>query len=208
MISGFRACRYWLATKLHFTTRKYDIFKHKAKVLNFDEERFLARKDNKLFERLANKYGEAIHEFYVANLLVGNKNLWDSSGIDSHDVYFNWLARKNSRVYHLKKDLGKHSIFGMDVLRELVEIKDGRAKLFDLFVSGSITPETIVALDSIVPFLEHWDTVMVDTLWGSAALVLLKYRPFLNVKTPEIFEVLDEYYLTSYEEPDTISDTE
>jgi len=195
MISGFRACRYWLALKLHFTTRKYDFFEYKAKVANFNEEIFLARKDNKQFERLAKKYDESVGEYFVANLLVGNKNIWNTSGIDSHDVYYNWLSRKGARVYHLKKDLSRNDIMSKYALAKLISMEEGKTPiLFDKFCSGQITPETIILLDKCMPFLNHWDIELSKTLWGNAALVLLKYRPFIQF-TDEIRNVLTTHTL-------------
>lgn len=180
MISGMVACRYWLALKLHFTTRRYDFFEHKGKIKNFDEETYLARKDFKQFERIAKKYGDKVHEFFIANLLIGNKSIWDNSQIDSGDVYYNWVARTSSRAYHLKKDLGRHDITSLSRLIEITTMVDETCELFNMFKCGSITPETIVLLDNVHPFLVEWDNVMQESVLARAALVLLKYKSFIK----------------------------
>lgn len=196
MISGFRACRYWIALKLHFTTRKYDFFEHKAKIVNFNEEVYLARKDVKQFERIARKYDEAVSEYFLANLLVGNKSIWNTAGIDSHDVYFNWLSRRGARAYHLKKDLSRNNIMDRKDLSAIIAMREGSTPiLFEMFCQGKITPETIILLDFCIPFLDHWDAELSTTLWGNGALVLLKYRPFINCDKPELIKILEAHNL-------------
>jgi hypothetical protein len=67
-MDGFKAYRYYLAIKLHFTSDKFNVFENRGNVKG-TREAFTARNDRYIFEKLANKYNDdrEIIQFFVAN---------------------------------------------------------------------------------------------------------------------------------------------
>ena len=53
-MDGYKAYRYYLAIKLHFTTDKFDVFQNRGNVKG-TREAFNARNDRYIFEKLAQK---------------------------------------------------------------------------------------------------------------------------------------------------------
>ena len=73
MIEPFEVYRLYLAIKLHFTTKNYDIVKYRFKV-RVKEETFRKRKDMVSIKKLARDYSrDEIINFLVANFVSGEK---------------------------------------------------------------------------------------------------------------------------------------
>ena len=78
-VNGFKAYKYYMAVKLHFTTDKYNVFdtggKGKGSV-----DAFKRRSDRFHFENIAHKISEdkKLIQYYVANFAYGNPGdgLW------------------------------------------------------------------------------------------------------------------------------------
>ena len=75
-MTGFKAFRYYIALKLHFTKEKFDVFENKGHIKG-SYAAFDARNDKYLFEKLARKFpkDQDIIQFIVANLSIGNDNI-------------------------------------------------------------------------------------------------------------------------------------
>ncbi len=54
-MDGFKAYKYYMAIKLHFTKDGFDVFKNRGNVKG-TREAFNARNDSYLFEKLARKF--------------------------------------------------------------------------------------------------------------------------------------------------------
>ena len=90
-MDGFKAYRYYLAIKLHFTTDKFDVFQNRGNVKG-TREAFNARNDRYIFEKLANKFDQDkdIIQFFVSNFAYGNgAAIYD--GKEADDSYTEWL---------------------------------------------------------------------------------------------------------------------
>ncbi len=106
-MDGFKAYRYYLAIKLHFTTDKFNVFQNRGNVRG-TREAFNARNDRYIFEKLANKYSDDkdIIQFFVANFAYGSDNAI-YAGQEAEENYTEWIRRKQSITKIVIDDLAK-----------------------------------------------------------------------------------------------------
>jgi hypothetical protein len=95
-MDGYKAYRYYLAIKLHFTTDKFNVFENRGNVRG-TREAFNARNDRYIFEKLANKYSDdkEIIQFFVSNFAYGNDTAI-YAGREAEDNFLLWNKRKQS----------------------------------------------------------------------------------------------------------------
>jgi hypothetical protein len=69
-MDGFKAFKYYIAIKLHFTKDSFDVFKNRGSVKG-TREAFNARNDRYVFEKLARKFpvDKELIQYYVANFV-------------------------------------------------------------------------------------------------------------------------------------------
>lgn len=189
MTEPFEVYKLYLALKLHFTKKDYDITKTKGAV-RVKEETFLKRKDLTAIRKLARDYSrKEIIDLLVANFVSGEKwgGLFD---IESKKRYDSWLSRKNKREYIFEQDVAKLQL-EMEK-REVVDIfsaKSGQHPLtMQLYFANMISIESLVILDKIFNYAEELD----DIFLSEYALLIMKYRPFVKVtdKMKSVAEVL------------------
>lgn len=189
MTEPFEVYKLYLALKLHFTKKDYDITKTKGAV-RVKEETFLKRKDLTAIRKLARDYSrKEIIDLLVANFVSGEKwgGLFD---IESKKRYDSWLSRKNKREYIFEQDVAKLQL-EMEK-REVVDIfsaKSGQHPLtMQLYFANMISIESLVILDKIFNYAEELD----DIFLSDYALLIMKYRPFVKVtdKMKSVAEVL------------------
>ena len=178
MTEPFEVYKLYLALKLHFTKKDYDITKTKGAV-RVKEETFLKRKDLTAIRKLARDYSrKEIIDLLVANFVSGEKwgGLFD---IESKKRYDSWLARKNKREYIFEQDVAKLQLEREK--REIVDIfsaKSGQHPLtMQLYFANIISIESLVILDKIFNYAVDLD----DIFLSEYALLIMKYRPFVKV---------------------------
>ena len=96
MIEPFEVYKLYLAVKLHFTKKDYDIIKYRGKV-RIKEETYKKRKDLVSIKKLARDYDrEEVVNFLVAYFVSGERwgGLFDT---DAARRYKEWTVRKNQR---------------------------------------------------------------------------------------------------------------
>lgn len=179
MIEPFEVYRLYLAIKLHFTTKNYDIVKYKGKV-RVKEETFRKRKDLISIKKLARDYSrEEIINFLVANFVSGEKwgGLFD---VDAARRYEEWQNRKHKREYQFKQDVDR---IVLDMEKEnigdpFISINGKHPLTFRLFFGNIISIETMTILDKIFNFV---DMNANDILLEDASMCIKKYRPFVRL---------------------------
>ena len=106
MIEPFEVYKLYLALKLHFTKKEYDITQTKGAV-KVKQETFLKRKDMTAIRKLARDYKRSeIIDFLVSNFVSGEKwgGLFD---VEANRIYKDWLSRKAKREYIFEQDVAK-----------------------------------------------------------------------------------------------------
>jgi hypothetical protein len=199
-MDGFKAYRYYLAIKLHFTTDKFDVFQNRGNVKG-TREAFNARNDRYIFEKLAQKHPDdkEIIQFFVSNFAYGNDTAI-YAGQEAEDNFMQWNKRKQSIT----------KIFVDDLASLLTHIETNKLKhsaLFDfteseypvalkMFVGGKIAIETLRIIDDFTGIIEKWNqNLSVRYIWDNEMRRIKKLTGFVKydkIKIEKIFTAFKE----------------
>lgn len=106
-MNGFKAYRYYIAIKLHFTKDNFNVFENRGNVKG-SFETFNARNDSYLFEKMGRRFNQdsEIIQFFVSNMVLGDSSTIYNDAV-AEDNYKQWLSWKESITYNFKEDLHK-----------------------------------------------------------------------------------------------------
>lgn len=199
-MDGYKAYRYYLAIKLHFTTDKFDVFQNRGNVKG-TREAFNARNDRYIFEKLAQKHPDdkEIIQFFVSNFAYGNDTAI-YAGQEAEDNFMQWNKRKQSitKIFvddlatlltHIETNRLKHSaIFEFTENEYPVALK--------MFVGGKIAIETLRIIDDFTDILEKWNqNLSVRYIWDNEMRRIKKLTGFVKydkIKIDKIFSAFKE----------------
>ena len=199
-MDGYKAYRYYLAIKLHFTTDKFDVFQNRGNVKG-TREAFNARNDRYIFEKLAQKHSDdkEIIQFFVSNFAYGNDTAI-YAGQEAEDNFMQWNKRKQSitKIFvddlatlltHIETNRLKHSaIFEFTENEYPVALK--------MFVGGKISIETLRIIDDFTDILEKWNhNLSVKYIWDNEMRRIKKLTGFVKydkIKIEKIFSAFKE----------------
>lgn len=181
-MNGFQVWRLHRALKMHFTTRKYDLFQYNGRFYGDDEIMFKKLNHKMLYEMMSVKF-ENPHqavEFFLSNLLYTRAD--EAFTLHAWDNYKRWIREKESLTKLIADDLG-----GLDLSTDLHD--DVLPKLLKLIVGGKIMPQTAVAIDAVIPFLADWDA---KVYFGheESVLKLIKLKRFVKYNTELIAQLI------------------
>lgn len=194
-MDGFKAYRYYLALKLHFTTDKFNVFENRGNVRG-TREAFNARNDRYIFEKLAQKHADdkEIIQFYVANFAYG-KDTAIYAGQEAEDNYLEWQKRKQSITKMFIDDLAtiltyvETNKLKNNAIFEFTESEYPVA--LNLFIGGKVSIETLRIIDDFHPILEKWNThSSVKYIWEDELRRIKKLTGFVKydkIKVEQIF---------------------
>lgn len=183
-MNEFDVYKMYLALKLHFTTDKYDVIKQKGKV-RASRNAFAKRTDLFSIKKISKNYSdEEIANFLVANFTSGDRwgGVFDS---DAGERYLEWKKRIESLSYIFESDLNN---LALDIEANsktfedcfIVE-KNNHPYIIRCFLRKTITLETLVILENLVPYLENFDNNIDDNIiWPDISRMIKKYKPFLK----------------------------
>jgi hypothetical protein len=199
-VDGYKAYRYYLAIKLHFTTDKFDVFQNRGNVKG-TREAFNARNDRYIFEKLAQKHSDdkEIIQFFVSNFAYGNDTAI-YAGQEAEDNFMQWNKRKQSitKIFvddlatlltHIETNRLKHSaIFEFTENEYPVALK--------MFVGGKIAIETLRIIDDFSGIIEKWNqNLSVKYIWDNEMRRIKKLTGFVKydkIKIEKIFSAFKE----------------
>ena len=197
-MDGFKAYRYYLALKLHFTSEKFNVFENRGNVKG-SREAFNARNDRYIFEKLARKFNNDrdIIQFFVANFAYGNESAI-YAGQEADDNLNEWNKRKQSITKIFIDDLAS--------LLTYVEInKLPTSSIFDfnfseypaalkLFLGGKISIETLVIINELDHIVEHWlDNPTVQHIWSNELLRIKKLIGFVKYDKDKLRKIFTHF---------------
>ena len=197
-MDGFKAYRYYLAIKLHFTTDKFDVFTNRGKVRG-TREAFNARNDRYIFEKLAGKYrtDREIIQFFVSNFAYGNETAI-YAGKEADDNFTEWNKRKQSisKVFiddlaslltYIETNKLKHT-----ALFEFTE--DEYPIALKLFVGGKLSIETLRIVDDVYPIIEKWKlNTSVRYIWDNELRRITKLSGFVKYDKEKITKIFNHF---------------
>ena len=197
-MDGFKAYRYYLALKLHFTSDKFNVFENRGNVKG-SREAFNARNDRYIFEKLARKFNNDrdIIQFFVANFAYGNESAI-YAGQEADDNLNEWNRRKQS--------ITKIFIDDLATLLTYVEInKLPTSSIFDfnfneypaalkIFLGGKISIETLVIINELDHIVEHWlDNPTVQHIWSNELLRIKKLIGFVKYDKEKLRKIFTHF---------------
>ena len=189
----FDAYRQYLSLKNHFTKDKYDYHKYCGKS-RATVQSFYKRKDRFWFEKLArNKSDQEVIEFFVSNFITCTdpSKLWIGEMIrEGEGRYTAWKKRNQSLSYIFKEESEK--LFENQKLDSIFDCSKGHPPILKMFLSGSISPETLVIYDRIFLFGNNFDKKLQDPVWETVSMRIKKYSPFLNIDVFHYKKILKE----------------
>ena len=197
-MDGFKAYRYYLAIKLHFTSEKFNVFENRGNVKG-SREAFNARNDRYIFEKLARKIGNDrdIIQFFVSNFAYGNESAI-YAGQEADDNLNEWNKRKQSitkifiddlatlLTYFEINKLTSSSIFDFNFNEYPAALK--------LWLGGKISIETLVIVNELDHIVEHWlDNSSVQHIWGSELLRIKKLTGFVKYDKEKLRKIFTHF---------------
>jgi len=197
-MDGFKAYRYYLALKLHFTSEKFNVFENRGNVKG-SREAFNARNDRYIFEKLAKKFGNDrdIIQFFVANFAYGNESAI-YAGQESDDNLTEWNKRKQSITKIFIDDLAcllthveinklpTNSIFDFNFNQYPVALT--------LFLANKISIETLVIINELDHIIEHWlDNTSVQYIWNNEFLRIQKLTGFVKYDKDKLSKIFTHF---------------
>lgn len=169
---GYETYKLYLALQRHFSTN-YDFFKYNGKV-NASTEAYSKRNDMFSFEKLTKiVLKEDLIDFFVAHFLE-NPKMWirnmSKSTMDQHQAKIKNFSTK------FREDLEYLSTYH---LPDLIKVENDIPLIHKLALDGSITIETVIAMDNFYPFIDkHAKECKVPFVFPDYIMKLIKYKPF------------------------------
>ena len=193
IVTPFETYQHYLSLKNHFTNPKYDFFKYGAKT-RASIASFNKRRDKYFFEKTSRKYSDKeVVDFLVSNFVASDSpgNLWIGSLINGGEqVYTEWMRRQQSLSYLFKEQ--SNELFSQTKLEDALNCSKGHPPILKSFLSGKICLETLVIYDKIFGFSKKFDKKLLDPVWETVSLKIVKYAPFLNTDIFQYKRILRE----------------
>lgn len=199
-MDGFKAYRYYLAIKLHFTTDKFNVFENRGNVKG-TREAFNARNDRYIFEKLATKKpnDKEIIQFFTSNFAYGHANAI-YAGQEAEDNYLEWQKRKQAITKVFVDDLATiltHVEINKLKNSSIFEFTENEYPVaLSLFIGGKITIESLRIIDDYIEVVDKWKShPSVKYIWDDELRRITKLTGFVKydkIKLGKIFEHFKE----------------
>ena len=197
-MDGFKAYKYYIAVKLHYTKDSFDVFKNRGN-LKGTRDAFNARNDRMMFEKLARKYpvDKELIQYYVANFAYGN----DAAVYSFEEAESNlleWNRRKQSITKIFQDDCNKIILDACknklkpDAILNLTD--KGYCSILKLFLGNQITLETVRIIDDILPVVHGWkQNESMLLLWENEIRRIEKSKGFVSYDRDKIVKVFNNF---------------
>ena len=177
-MNGFKAYRYHLALKLHFTKEKYNVFETRGN-LKVSLDAYKARNDSYLFERLARAFDkdQDFIQYVVANYAYGNTNFLYDDGL-AQMLYTQWIKVKESITKTFSDDL---SSILYEAEKNNVETNsiinctnNDIPYIIKLYLGKIIQPQTISVLNDFTGMIDQWQQEPTLNIFFEDEMIRLK----------------------------------
>lgn len=197
-MDGFKAYKYYIAIKLHFTKDNFDVFKNRGNVKG-TRDAFNARNDRYMFDKLARKYpvDKDIIQYYVANFAYGNDAAIYSFE-EAESNLLEWNRRKQSITKIFADDCNK---ILMDACKNKYKEESifnltnkGYSSILKLFLGKQISLESLRIIDDLYPVIDSWkqNSSMV-LLWENEIRRIEKSKGFVKYDCDKVTKVFNNF---------------
>jgi hypothetical protein len=197
-MTGFKAYRYFLALKLHFTTDKFNVFENKGNVRG-SFETFQARNDRHIFDKLARKFAtdQELIQWMVAQFVYNNHNfIYNIAEGDAN--YIEWVRVKESITKVFADDLNQlqleHEKHG-HILQELINCTlNDFPIIIKLYLGKRIHPHTIAILSNMSDEVSAWlNNKNLALVLEAEIRVLYKMHGFFKYDKKKLSKIFNEF---------------
>jgi hypothetical protein len=183
-MDGYTAWKLHRAIKFHLLSLKYDVFAHNGATKNSEISHFLKLTDRKIFEFIGKQFerpNDAV-QFFVANIAYSGGDVIRDFSL-SWDNYKLWMKHKESMTKTVKDQI--------ELVNFSSDLNGNPPKLLTDILAGRILPETAVAINRYVPFIDTW---LDKDYFGSGKLpcIIKKLDRFVKFNTETIVEAITE----------------
>ena len=197
-MNGFKAYRYYLALKLHFTTDTFNVFQNKGHVRG-SFEAFNARNDKHLFDKLARKFStdKELIQWMVAQFVYSNPTfIYNMAEGDAH--YIEWVKVKESLTKVFEDDLNQ---LQLEVEKNDYELSDlfnctlnEIPVIIKLYLGKRIHPQTIaILIHHYGPVAELCNNKNIQLLIGDELRIMFKLYGFFKINKEKIDKIFTEF---------------
>ena len=197
-MDGYKAFKYYLAVKLHYTRDSYDLFERRGAV-KYSREQFDKRNDRYLFDKLSRKYSrdQDLIQFFVSNFAYGNESpIYE---IDHAETYYtNWIRRKESITKIFTDDLNciimdseKNKLSRESILEfEFCQ----PPSILTLLLSNRICLETVSILNDYLGLIDNWNmSGFMQIMWEKEVRRIYKSKRFVKYNRERIFPIINNF---------------
>jgi len=197
-MNGFKAYRYYVALKLHFTTDKFNVFENKGHVKG-SYETFNARNDRHLFDKLARRFDtdQELIQFMVSNFVYGNPNMIYNQE-EAEQNYTEWKRVKESITKVFKDDLNTIELEAQMNKYSLEQIynctNNDFPVIIKLYLGKRINPQTISIISDIHEPIAEWknDSTM-GLILENELRILYKIKGFFKYDKDKLSKIFNEF---------------
>jgi hypothetical protein len=197
-VDGFKAYKYYIAIKLHFSKDSFDVFKNRGAVKG-TREAFSARNDRYMFEKLARKYpvDKEIIQYFVANFAYGSDSVVYSQE-EAESNLLEWTRRKESITKIFSDDCGT---ILMDAYKKKLKeesiinfTSNQYPSILTLYLGKQITLETLRILDDFNPVVDNWkNNSSMLLLWENEIRRVEKARGFVKYDAQRVQSIYQSF---------------
>lgn len=197
-MNGFKAYRYYVALKLHFTTDKFNVFENKGHVKG-SYETFNARNDRHLFDKLARRFDsdQELIQFMVSNFVYGNPNMVYNQE-EAEQNYTEWKRIKESITKLFQDDLNTLELEAQKNKYSLEQIfnctNNDFPIIIKLYLGKRINPQTISIISDIYEPIAEWknDSTM-GLILENELRILYKIKGFFKYDRDKLSKIFSEF---------------
>lgn len=197
-LTGFEVYKFYLSTRLHFTSHKYNVIKSNGKT-SVKHETFLKRRDATLFEQLAKKFEQPrdVIRYLVANFAYGHDNvMYDRE--KGQELVTRWIKNKESMSRVFRRDLDTirdHAATNRLNLAIVIEpCALASNAVIKLMRADRVNIESAVILCQLTPgLLEAWESITENSMIYSADLLRIRKLHSFVIPTELCLKALEEF---------------
>jgi hypothetical protein len=204
-MNGYSAYTLFLAMKQHFTTSSYDYYRFNGKV-RASQGSFEKRKDKYFFEKLGKVQDP--QQRVLANMLKDVVWIKDVVSQAGEKIELEYIKNIQALSRAFKSDLNGLTT-PLDIL--LRRPANGTyPPLLSAYINDSVSIQTMLILDGLVGYLDHWNNDLADDLlWPDLKLKIEKYKPFLTYNQKKMRQIAVKWMETidKYPRQETVTTT-
>jgi hypothetical protein len=197
-MDGFKAYKYYIAVKLHFTTNSFDVFVNPN--VKGSRDVFESRNDRRIFENLARRFDKDFDliQFYVANFAYGHDATVYSLGESDRNLTL-WQKRKQSITQVFQADCNTIILHMEKTKLKSVDLFEAKIpELLKLFLGGHISIESMCILEKLYGYLDSWKA-NTNLLWEQEYRRICKCGAFVKYDPTKI-DLINSNFKSELEE--------